>query len=82
MDRGKINPCETDQNQIRRGSQGTLSLILQKSGGKNTGPRRGDFQNAAWLLVCYTALFSVVTQCSFPKSGGEERFVTTLKTAV
>ena len=51
MDRGKINPCETDQNQIRRGAQGTLSLILQKSGGKNTGPRRGDFQNAAWLLT-------------------------------
>ena len=51
MDRGKINPCETDQNQIRRGAQGTLSLILQKSGGKNAGPRRGDFQNAAWLLT-------------------------------
>ena len=32
-------------------------------------------------LVCYTAVFSVVTQRSSPLSG-EERCVTTLKTAV
>ena len=32
-------------------------------------------------IVCYTAVFSVVTQCSSPQSG-EERCVTTLKTAV
>ena len=37
MDRGKIIPSKTDQNQIRRGAQGTLSLIYKKSGGKNTG---------------------------------------------
>ena len=36
---------------------------------------------SACILVCYTAVFSVVTQCSFPQSG-EERCVTTLKTAV
>ena len=32
-------------------------------------------------MVCYTAVFSVVTQCSSPQNG-EERCVTTLKTAV
>ena len=32
-------------------------------------------------IVCYTAVFSVVTQCSSPQSG-EERCVMTLKTAV
>ena len=32
-----------------------------------------------WGLVCYTAVFSVVTQRSSPQ---EERCVTTLKTAV
>ena len=33
------------------------------------------------ILVCYTAVFSVVTHRSFPH-GGEERCVTILKTAV
>ena len=32
-----------------------------------------------WLIVCYKAVFSVITQRSFPQ---DERFVTTLKTAV
>ena len=36
------------------------------------------FLPSPFLLVCYTAVFSVVTQCSSPK----ERCVTTLKTAV
>ena len=30
MDRGIINPCETDQNQIRRGAQGNTFAHLQK----------------------------------------------------
>ena len=33
-------------------------------------------------VVCYTAVFRVVTQCSSPLWGGEERCVMTLKTAV
>ena len=33
-------------------------------------------------VVCYTAVFSVVTQWSSPQACGEERCVTTLKTAV
>ena len=48
-------------------------------------------RNLAYVLaciavVCYTAVFSVVTQSSFPQTAavysGEERCVTTLKTAV
>ena len=35
-----------------------------------------------YWLVCYTAVFSVVTQRSSPLVGGEKRCVTTLKTAV
>ena len=38
-----------------------------------------DFYSMAHHLICYTAVFSVVTQRS---STGEERCVTTLKTAV
>ena len=34
------------------------------------------------LLVCYTAVVSVVTQRSSPLVSGEERCVTTLKAAV
>ena len=37
-------------NQIRKGTQGALSLILQRCGGKNTAPHRGDLERAAWLL--------------------------------
>ena len=39
------------------------------------------FGRAAQVLVCYTVVFSVVTQRSSPLSE-EERCVTTLKTAV
>ena len=39
------------------------------------------FELAQASVVCYTAVFSVVTQRSSPLSG-EERRVTTLKTAV
>ena len=38
MDRGKINPCETDQNQIRRGAHGTLSIIYKKVAVKTRVP--------------------------------------------
>ena len=37
---------------------------------------------AMHIVVCYTAVFSVVTQRSSPLTSGEERCVTTLKTAV
>ena len=39
------------------------------------------FKTSGYSLVCYTAVFSVDTQRSSPLSG-EERCVTTLKTAV
>ena len=40
------------------------------------GFARRKLRDIAGILVCYTAVFSVITQC------GEERCVTTLKTAV
>ena len=44
MDRGKINPFKTDQNQIRRGAQDTLSLIYKKVAGKTRVPVEGIFK--------------------------------------
>ena len=44
MDRGKIIPCKTDQNQIRTGAQGTLSLIYKKVAGKTRVPVKGIFK--------------------------------------
>ena len=41
----------------------------------------GDFDMSLTEVVCYTAVFSVVTQRSSPLSG-EERCVMTLKTGV
>ena len=38
------------------------------------------FSSWTFYIVCYTALFSVVTQHSSPITNGEERCVTTLKT--
>ena len=40
--------------------------------------KKRDCSQSNFGLVCYTAVFSVVTQCSC----GEERCVTILKTAV
>ena len=44
MDRGRINQCKTDQNQIRRDAQGTLSLIYKKVAGKTRVPVEGIFK--------------------------------------
>ena len=44
MDRGKINPCKIDQNQICSGAQGTLSLIYNKVAGKTWVPVEGIFK--------------------------------------
>lgn len=46
-DRGKkINPYKPDS----QGYPGNALAHLQRSGGKNTGTCRGDFESAAWLL--------------------------------
>ena len=50
LDRDRQGKNQPIQNQIRGGAQGTLSLILQRNGGKITCPRRGHFECAAWLL--------------------------------
>ena len=51
-------------------------------------PKKEEYFIRGWRstrnIVCYTAVFSVVTQRSSPQTAvcGEERCVTTLKTAV
>ena len=46
---GKNHPMQNRPKPDSHGCPGNTFAHLQKSGGKNTGPRRGDFQSAAWL---------------------------------
>ena len=58
------------------------SISLLRLWANSVGPQLVSDQNEGDIrLVCYTAVFSVVMQRSSPLSG-EERCVTTLKTAV
>ena len=58
---GKNQPIK---KQIRRGAQGTLSLILQRNVGKITSSRQGYFECAAWLLSQEQRHRSVTTKKS------------------
>ena len=55
----------------------TTTIIIRINSGKLTQLNMQFY----CYVVCYTAVFRVVTQCSSPQSG-EEHCVTTLKTAV
>ena len=45
----------------------------QKNNRSNWQKKKETTAHAAPLLVCYTAVFSVVTQCSFPQTAAENR---------
>ena len=53
-----------------------------RSARHSLAPLQKSRRKSPFLLVCYTAVFSVVTQRSSPLTSGEERCVTTLTTAV
>ena len=56
-----------------------FALILKNLEADN---KHSIYYKTPICIVCYTAFFSVVTQRSSPLVSGEERCVTTLKTAV
>ena len=66
---GKDQPIQNRPKPDSQGCPGNTFAHLQKSGGKNTGPRRGDFQSAAWLLTQGMKARTNVTEKKDPKQG-------------
>ena len=50
-EQGKNQPMRNRPKPDSQGSPGNTFAHLQKRGWKNPGPRRRDFQSAAWLLT-------------------------------
>ena len=78
-----LHVCFVSQIWRQNSSPGSLALFHLGNRAENFSYEpKGEIRPAVRGLVCYTAVFSVVTQRSFPLTSGEERCVTTLKTAV